>query len=122
LPISARDGSLADVAKELFASLDGSRRRASDAIAELARRAAGEESVTATERLDDDLRLASAAGALVRSAEGTHLLVVAQTRSRLVVVAAPVEARGPFRTESRPAWRACVEAPIAGGVCEASAP
>ena len=121
-PIRARDGSLAEAASALLASLDRARPRASDDLAETTRRAASDESVTAVARLADQLRTRAAAAALVRSAAGSHLVVVALASSRLLVISVRVDTSGDLRIEERADAKSCVDAPVANGVCSARTP
>jgi hypothetical protein len=117
--LAIRDGRLRDAAVALAAQLPMGLTPSPEDIDESVRRATADDSILAAHRLDDAVAGSTCAGAIVRTGEGTFVVVAARTPTRLILTMAGTESRGGWRRERRSTLRDCAETP-ADGTCEAT--
>jgi hypothetical protein len=114
------DATLADAARELDHAPAPRGALAPLDFAEIVRRAASEESVVAEHQLGRFLETGAARAALVRTADGTYFVAVAETPLGRQLVSVSVDPASGFGHEAR-SWDDCLNAPLPQGACQEKA-
>jgi hypothetical protein len=117
--VRAFDGTLAGAATTLLDRFAPNGVACADDIAAVVRSAGAEASVMAAHRLKAELKRGCAVATLVRAPKAAHLLVLAHSDKRDVLVGATLGGGEAFTTTSKDALAACLAAPLGHGVCSA---